>query len=155
MATMGGRVVSPPDLFVRRLPPPARHLWSQRVRQAYDSFAVPGRLAAELALLPAVAALVRCRRTAVLAGGAGLSVAVAEVGRRRGGGRAVFPASAAAGAPAWLAERAVCAWLAVGCRSVLGGVPCAGTVLSKAANPRRDLRLRLAGVSLAGGRPAA
>ena len=153
--TMGGRVVSPPDLFVRRLPPPTRHFWSQRVRQAYDSFAVPGRLAAELALLPAVAVLVRGRRTAALAAGAGLSVAVAEVGRRRGGGRAVFPASAAAWAPVWLAERAVCAWLAVGCRLVLGGVPYAGTVLSKAANPRRQLRRRLAGVSLARGRPAA
>src|SRR5437660_2058147 len=37
------------DLFVARRPPSARHYFSQRVRQAYDEFARPGRLAAQLA----------------------------------------------------------------------------------------------------------
>ena len=37
----GGREVSRPDLFVRRLPPPAPHFWRQRIRQAYDEFARP------------------------------------------------------------------------------------------------------------------
>lgn len=144
---VGGRVVDAPGLYVRRLPPPARHFWSQRVRQAYDSFAVPVRLAAELAVLPAAVALARRRRTAALAGGAGLAVVVAEVGRRRHGGAAVFPPAASAMAPVWLAERAVCSWLAVGCRAVLGGVPYAGTVLTRAANSRRTLRRRLGGDS--------
>jgi hypothetical protein len=41
---VGGRSVSAPDLFVRRLPPETPHFWGQRVRQAYDEFARPLRL---------------------------------------------------------------------------------------------------------------
>jgi deazaflavin-dependent oxidoreductase (nitroreductase family) len=139
---VGGTLLHAPDLYVRRLPPTARHFWSQRVRQAYDSFAVPGRLAGELAVLPAVAVAVRRRRGRSLAVGAGLSMAVAEAGRRRYGGARVFPATASLMAPVWIAERAVCAWLAVASRVVLGGVPYAGTVLAKSANSRRRLRRR-------------
>ena len=42
----GGTVRSPLDLYVRRLPPTARHFAAQRVRQAYDDFAIPARMAA-------------------------------------------------------------------------------------------------------------
>jgi hypothetical protein len=58
----------------------------------------------------------------------------------------VFPVSCSLVAPAWLAERGVCAWLAVWQRLAHGGVPYAGTVLSKAANSRRDLERRLGAV---------
>ena len=63
--------------------------------------------------------------------------------RHRAGGTAVFPASSSVLAPMWLLERAVCTWLALGSRVVLGGVPCAGTLLSKSANSRREIRRRL------------
>jgi hypothetical protein len=138
----GGVVATPRDLFVRRMPPTASHFWSQRVRQAYDEFARPGRMAAALALLPAVAL---SRRPARAAGGLALaSVALAEAGRRRAGGRRVFPARTALAAPAWVAERAVCAWLAVGARAVRGGVPYGGVVMRRAATPSRRLRGRSA-----------
>jgi hypothetical protein len=140
---MGGRVVSPLDLYVRRLPPPARHFWSQRVRQAYDDFAQPARLATELAVAPATAALAARFGLWAVAVIAAAATATAEVGRRRAGGTAVFPASCSLFAPAWLAERGLCAWLAVYQRLVRGGVPYAGTVLSKAANSRRELQRRL------------
>ena len=140
---MGGRVVSPLDFYVRRLPPPARHFWSQRVRQAYDDFAQPWRMAAELAVVPAAAALTARRGIPGLLAVAAGAVATAEVGRRRGGGSAVFPPTCSLLAPAWLAERGVCSWLAVKARLADGGVPYAGTVLSKAANSRREIRRRL------------
>jgi len=50
----GGRVRALHDLYVARRPPSTRHFLGQRVRQAYDSLAQPGRLAAELAILPTV-----------------------------------------------------------------------------------------------------
>jgi hypothetical protein len=136
----GGRVVAPLDLYVRRLPPTAPHFWSQRVRQAYDEFARPGRMAAALAVAPAVAL---SRRPARAAGAlALLSVAAAEAGRRRAGGRRVFPARTALAAPAWVAERATCAWLAVGVRLLRGGVPYGDVVMRRAATPARRLRAR-------------
>jgi len=142
---VGGRVVSPLDFYVRRLPPPAGHFWSQRVRQAYDDFALPVRMAGELAVVPVVIALAR-RDVRALTAAALLTMVTAEAGRRRAGGAAVFPVSCSLVAPAWLAERGVCAWLAVWQRLAHGGVPYAGTVLSKAANSRRDLERRLGAV---------
>ncbi|MDP8976197.1 MAG: glycosyltransferase family 2 protein [Actinomycetota bacterium] len=141
---VGGRVVTPLDLYVRRLPSSAGHFWSQRVRQAYDDFALPARMAAELAMLPGAVAVLLRRRPAVLGAAALGSVAAAEFGRRRAGGAPVFPATCSLLAPVWLAERAVCAWVAVWQRLALGGVPYAGTVLRKAANSERALRRRLA-----------
>jgi hypothetical protein len=46
--------------------------------------------------------------------------------------------------PLWMAERAVCAWLAVGSRLVWGGIRYRGRVLRMAATPTRELRRRLA-----------
>ena len=148
----GGREHRDDALFVRREPPSVRQFRGQRVRQAYDSLAQPARMAAELALLPVTGWLVtwaqsrdlRRRRTGRvgLALGIAGAVALAEHGRRRAGGRQAFPATAALWAPLWLAERAVCAWLALG-RRLSGGVPYAGHRLTVAAHSRRELRRRL------------
>ncbi len=140
----GGRVVSPLDFYIRRLPPPARHFWSQRVRQAYDSFAQPVRMAVELAVVPTVGALLAGGHAWALGLGMVSVVAMAETGRRRGGGADIFPLACSLCAPVWVGERGVCSWLALWNRIVRGGVPYAGTVLSKAANSKRELRRRLA-----------
>jgi hypothetical protein len=55
----GGREAVLQDVYVRRLPPPSRHFVSQRVRQAYDEFARPARLAVWLSILPALALVAR------------------------------------------------------------------------------------------------
>ncbi len=145
----GGRVLRAPDVYVPRHPPTVRKLVEQRVRQAYDSFAQPARLTAELALLPvlgtatsaAVLGRGRVRGTgaAALVVLAGAAVAAAETGRRRADGSRRFPPTAALWAPAWVAERAVCAWAAVAWR-VRGGVPYAGTRLRTAAHSVGGLR---------------
>jgi hypothetical protein len=136
----GGTVASPLDLYVRRLPPTTAHFWSQRVRQAYDDFALPARMAAALALVPLLAQALRRGRLRGILGAALLAVALAERGRRRAGGRRVFPPSASLLAPAWLLERGVCAWLALAQRLRHGGVRYAGSVIPVAANSERSLR---------------
>lgn len=138
----GGTEAVPLDLFVRRLPPDARHFWSQRVRQAYDELARPLRLGVSLGVLPLLVGLLAGRRWRTLALGVAASIGLAECGRRRGGGRAVFPASSSLLAPAWIVERGVCSWLAVGARVVYGGVPYHGTILSRPATPMGELRHR-------------
>ncbi|GAA3080090.1 hypothetical protein GCM10017600_04040 [Streptosporangium carneum] len=136
----GGRERRPLDLYVRRLPPDSARFWSQRVRQAYDDLAQPPRMLFFLAVLPALAvALLRRRRRAVLAC-ACLSVGVAEIGRRRAGGRRVFPFSAALFAPVWVLERATCSWLALAARFLRGGVPYAGRRMRIAAHSTRRIR---------------
>ncbi len=133
-----------PDLFVARRPPTARHFLRQRVRQAYDDFAQPRRLAAELALLPAAAAALilpgKVRGTA-LCGLAAAAIATAEIGRRRHNGTAVFPASAPWFAPLWALERASCVWLALAYRWT-GGCPYAGGRIRTAAHSEAKLRRR-------------
>lgn len=140
----GGRVHDAPALFVRRLPPSARHFGSQRVRQAYDDFALPARMALFLALGPAVLLAPRRLRSQVLAAGAFACVALAEHGRRRSEGRRVFPPTAPLWAPLWVAERAVCSWLAVGSRLLRGGIPYGGGLIRRSATPMAELRRRLA-----------
>lgn len=140
----GGREAVLLDVLVLRHPSTTRHFWSQRVRQAYDELARPGRLATQLAVLPlAIAGAATVGWSAIVAGALAI-VGVAEMGRWRAGGRRVFPASGSLFAPLWLAERALCSWLALGARVVLGGVPYRGTVLRHAATPTRELRARLA-----------
>ncbi len=140
----GARVTNADDLFVRRLPPSTRHFWSQRVRQAYDDFALPARMALWLTLAPLALWLRIWRRPRALAAGLGLSIGVAEVGRRRAQGAKVFPASAPLLAPLWLAERAVCSWLAVAARVGRGGIRYNGAIVARAAHSRRQLRQILA-----------
>ena len=137
----GGRDVWASSVFVARRPCSARHFWSQRVRQAYDSFAQPVRLAGELALLPLL--VFGTRRFHLLpaiaaAAGAGL----AEAGRRRNRGTEVFPASSALWAPLWLLERSLAVWAALWLR-LAGGVPYAGVRIRQAGHSQRELRRML------------
>ncbi|MGH7632638.1 MAG: glycosyltransferase, partial [Gemmatimonadaceae bacterium] len=129
----GGRETALLGVYVLRRPSTTRHFWSQRVRQAYDEFARPGRLVIQLAVLPAVAVLAATGRWGILAAAVVAVVAAAETGRWRVGGRTVFPLRASLLAPAWVAERAVCSWLALGARIFLNGIPYRGTVLRHAA----------------------
>ena len=138
----GGRHVALLDTYVARRPSTTRHFLSQRVRQAYDEFARPARLAIQLAVLPLTAWLLFRAGWPALGAAILLVIGLAEIGRRRAGGRRYFPARASLFAPAWLAERAVCSWLAVGARVALGGVRYRGGVLRHAATPMRVLRAR-------------
>jgi hypothetical protein len=139
---VGGRELCPLDVYVRRLPPETRHFWSQRVRQAYDEFARPARLAAWLSVLPLAVAVAAVSGWRGLAIAAAASVAAAEIGRRRAGGARVFPWAAAFAAPLWILERAICAWAAVGARVVFGGIPYRGRIVKRAATPLRQLQAR-------------
>jgi hypothetical protein len=141
VAARGGRVRWRPDLFVARRPPGRRHLVTQRVRQAYDELARPAHLAVELAVLPVVGTAVARHRPGYPAALAAAAVGLAEYGRRRRGGGAVFSPAAPLLAPLWLAERAVCAWIAVVLRS-RGGVPYRGRRLRAAASSTGALRRR-------------
>ncbi|HET8592579.1 MAG TPA: glycosyltransferase family 2 protein [Solirubrobacterales bacterium] len=141
---LGGTLLSPLDLYVARRPPSAPQFLSQRVRQAYDDLAIPPRMAVWLASIPALSAsLLRGSwRTPLLAAAA--IAALAEVGRRRAGGRRYFPASSSLLAPLWVLERGVCAWIAVRDRLLLGGVPYGDELIPRSASSMRRLRRRLA-----------
>jgi hypothetical protein len=132
------------ELFVARRPPSARHYLSQRVRQAYDEFARPGRLAAQLAVAPLLALATRRYGVRALGAFALGAVALAESGRRRSGAARVFPPLASLCAPAWVLERAATSWCAVALRLARGGVRYSHGTLRVAANPERVLRERLA-----------
>ncbi|HEU4462288.1 MAG TPA: glycosyltransferase [Solirubrobacterales bacterium] len=141
----GGGVAEPLDLYVARVPPSAAHFWGQRTRQAYDDFALPLRMALWLAVLPLLALSAARRRPCLSLGPAAISVAAAELGRRRAGGRIVFPAGSSLLAPVWILERGVCAWLAVLQRLRFGGVRYGDSVIPLAAHSERQLRRRGAG----------
>lgn len=144
VAAAGGRSVAPLDLYVRRVPPTAQHFWGQRVRQAYDELARPTRMAGELSFVPLAAwAAANGRRRGLLAALVAV-VAIAERGRRRAGGTAVFPARTALMAPLWVAERGVCSWVALASRVLRGGVAYGGGVLTRPATPLAQLRTRAA-----------
>lgn len=130
-----------PSVFVARQPCSARHFWSQRVRQAYDDFAQPFRLAGELALLPLL--VFGTRRFHLLpAIAAAITVCLAEAGRRRNRGTEVFPASSALWAPLWLLERSLAVWAALWLR-LAGGVPYAGVRIRQAGHSVRRLKRML------------
>ncbi|HLV55248.1 MAG TPA: glycosyltransferase [Actinotalea caeni] len=85
----GGVVLDRPDILVVRRPPEVRQFLDQRVRQAYDDLAQPGRLLLEAAVLPV---LLGSRHRARAAGLLALAlVGLAEVGRRRAGGPRRLP----------------------------------------------------------------
>jgi hypothetical protein len=134
-------VLTPLDLYVARRPPSARHFFSQRVRQAYDDFAIPLRIGAFLAVLPATAIALRRGRAHQLGAAALASVVVAESGRRRAGGAQRFSPSSSLLAPVWVCERSVCSWLAVAAK-LRGGVRYGEGRLGHAATPLRRLRRR-------------
>jgi hypothetical protein len=138
----GGRQVVASGLYVTRLPPTVRHFWSQRIRQAYDSWAQPFRLVVEALLLPLVVVLMIGRRWRALAVLALTVIAFAERGRRTDGGAREYPPTAALWAPVWLAERAICVWPAIVSRA-RGGVRYAGSRIPTAAHPMGVLRARV------------
>lgn len=135
----GGTVATPLDLYVARRPPSTFHFFSQRTRQAYDDFAIPARIGAFLVLPPLVVNSLRQGRIRPLLLGAVASILVAETGRRRSGGGDRFPFSSSLLAPAWIAERSLCAWFALGAK-LRGGVLYGGRRLSHSATPLRRLR---------------
>jgi hypothetical protein len=139
----GGRELVARDVFVRRLPPTTSHFLSQRVRQAYDEWARPLRLAVQLSLLPA-ALWLGLRQPRVLTMAAAAAIGLAEWGRRREGGGRVFPIWTALAAPLWVTERAVCAWLAFASRIFLGGVRYHDGRIAAAATPQKVLDTRIA-----------
>ena len=142
LRAVGGRELVAYDLFVERCAPTTRHFISQRVRQAYDEFARPGRLAVQLGIAPALA-LATYRFGAPALGAFALgAIALAEIGRRRGGGARVFPPGASLSAPLWVLERAATSWGALALRIARGGVRYSHGRLRVAANPERVLRER-------------
>ncbi len=138
-----GRAIVDLGLLVRRQPPSTAQFLDQRVRQAYDELARPWRLLIFLSIVPAVA----LTRGAIAPAIAVAAVAVAEMGRRRAGGREVFRPTAALWAPGWLAERANTSWLAQVQLVRHGGIRYRHGVLRRAATPRRELRRRINYVS--------
>ena len=151
----GGVVDRRPDLFVLRLPPSSERFIEQRIRQAYDDFARPTRLGLALATVPLCVTAMRARRWDLLLGGAAATIALAEVGRRRHGATAHIPVTTSLFAPFWMLERGICSWLAVASRLLLGGCRYRGTLIRRAATPRRVLRRRLRGQLHASHRTAA
>jgi hypothetical protein len=137
----GGRVLTPLDLYVARRPPTSAHFRSQRVRQAYDDFAIPLRMATFLALGPAALAELSRKRGKRLLLATIATVALAEAGRRRAGGRERFSPTGSLLAPFWLAERTASAWLALGAK-LRGGVRYGEGRLAHSATPTRELRRR-------------
>lgn len=135
VARRGGVVRWAGDIFVDRVPCEPSHFWSQRIRQAYDSFAQPGRMVAEVALLPLLV-LAALRKPQLLGVVALAAVGIGEVGRRRADGRRHFSPTATLWTPVWVLERAVCAWLAVA-EKARGGVRYSQGRIHKAANPAR------------------
>lgn len=135
----GGRERVADGVFVRRQPPTVQHYLSQRVRQAYDEFARPARLAGFLAIVPVVTACIAFKRWDALMALSLTAVFAAEIGRRRRGGALVFPAIAALLAPLWLMERGCCSWVAV-MRRACGGVRYGSSILRDAATPLARLK---------------
>jgi Glycosyltransferase like family 2 len=147
----GGREVVLLDAFVARRPSTTRHFLSQRVRQAYDELARPGRLLVQLAFLPSIALVAAWWGWRGLAGAAIIVALLAEAGRWRVGARCCFPPSASLLAPVWVVERALCSWLAVASRVAYGGVRYRGVVLRHAATSARTLNRRFAHLRAAHG----
>ena len=141
----GGRIATPLDLYVRRLPPSSRHFLSQRVRQAYDDFALPRRMSLFLGVAPASALAIATGVPELIAVGAAATIGLAEFGRRRAQGSRIFPASSALWAPAWVAERGITSWLAVWERVARGGVRYGNGRIKRSASSRRALARRRSG----------
>ena len=138
----GGRSKSPLDLYVRRVPPSATRFWSQRTRQAFDDLAQPWRLFTFLTIVPLLFKQVTRGRIKGIVVAVCAPIAIAEIGRRRAGGRRYFSPLASMCAPLWVLERAVCVWVALIMRA-RGGVPYGGGRIKVAANSRRTIRKRL------------
>ncbi|MBV9972646.1 MAG: glycosyltransferase family 2 protein [Candidatus Eremiobacteraeota bacterium] len=130
----GGREVRLDDCYVERRPPTTAHYWSQRIRQAYDEFARPSRLLAQLAILPLLFLCIAFRRPDAIALGSLIAMLMAEVGRRAHGGRRYFSVLSSLCAPLWLLERGCCSWAALYARACRGGMWYAGSLIREAAS---------------------
>jgi hypothetical protein len=137
----GGRERRCDHIFVTRLPPTVRHYLRQRVRQAYDEFARPARLTSQLAIAPLLALSVLRFGMAAIPCFFVAAALLAEVGRRRNGGCAVFPLLSAVLAGTWVCERAVTSWCAL-CLRVRGGVSYSHGRLITAAHSVATLQRR-------------
>lgn len=142
----GGRVSTPLDLYVARQSPSTSHFLSQRVRQAYDDFAIPLRFCAFLAIAPLATGLARRGHGRRLLAAGLASVGVAEVGRRKAGGVERFPLTASLLAPAWIVERSICSWLALWAR-LRGGVRYGDKRVRRSATSMPQLRRRYSELS--------
>ncbi|MDQ1385545.1 MAG: hypothetical protein QOG65_2924 [Actinomycetota bacterium] len=118
-------------LYVARRPPTTAHFRGQQIRQAYDEFARPLRLATSLAVAPAFLIGLGSTRRYLLLVATLLVVVLGALGRSVAGGRRFFPAASVWLTPPWLLWRSACSWIALGVR-VRGGVQ------------YRDVRLRIA-----------
>lgn len=134
----GGRERVAPNIFIRRLPPTSEHYWSQRIRQAYDEFARPARLVLALAIAPVCAWFTIRHRFDVTIWIGLAAMALAGAGWLRDGAYKFITPLAVFAAPVWLAERSVCAWLALYERARYGGVRYAGSILRAAASTRAE-----------------
>ena len=130
----GGRERLANNIFVRRLPASLARFREQRVRQAYDEFARPGRLAFFLALWPAAAVTFAFWGPGPVILASVTAIMIAETGRRQAAGVRYFPPVASLFAPLWVLERATCSWIAVWHRVRYGGIAYAGVVLRRAAD---------------------
>jgi hypothetical protein len=101
-------------------------------------------MAAWLAVVPVLGVSAIRRRPLLPAVAATGLIALAEVGRRRAGGRRVFPAAASLLAPLWVLERGICSWLALRERLLRGGIRYSGRVVPRAASSPARLRRRFA-----------
>jgi Glycosyl transferase family 2 len=137
-----GTVISPLDLYVRRLPPTASHFWGQRTRQAYDDFALPLRMTCWLAVAPLLLMLIVRKRPVEGYLSAVALMLAAELGRLRDEGTEVFPGSSSLLAPLWVLERGICSWLALLQRLRFGGVRYGAEVIPTAAHSISTLRRR-------------
>jgi Glycosyl transferase family 21 len=135
----GGRECVARGLFVRRLPPTSKHYWSQRIRQAYDEFARPVRLAAALTVVPLLIVSLALKTPAIAGAIAMLAIMLAFAGWLREGAWRYFSPWSVIAAPLWVCERGICAWIAVYRRMICGGVSYAGNVIRDAATPAEHL----------------
>jgi hypothetical protein len=100
------------DVIVERRPPALRAFVRERIRPPRDD-ARPRSAVATLAIAPlTMAALTRRRGRRIAAAAVACSVAVAELGRQRSGGRACYPASSSLLAPVWIVAQSLLAWTA-------------------------------------------
>ncbi len=138
----GGEELVARGVYVSRRPPSAHQYWNQRVRQAYDEFARPARLAIALCILPSLAVAVWMQFFAYPALLAAASIALAFRGWLRERGYRHFSFLSVALAPLWILERALCAWLAVLQRACYGGARYGDGVIRAAASEQKELARR-------------
>lgn len=136
----GGREIVARGLFVARRPPTTKQFLSQRVRQAYDEFARPIRLAVTLAILPGLVAAMIARRFEVVAAFASVAIALALSGWLRAGAFRHFSFLCVVAAPLWMLERAFCSWLAVYQRVRFGGARYGDAIVPAAASNAVEIR---------------